>query len=185
MSDQSFTSTESSRVLAGRLGRKFSKFGDQLRSASKSLWILFEAGQTRLRHSRGDLRKKNLTKKIFLSVERLQKQKISKFGKNFLFVPKSLWILFEVGQTRLGHSRGDLRKKAGKESEDGRKDTYFFKNFLSVELNIAQLITFFLLIFMQRNLDIRNRNKKLHRINFMSKNNSTKNLTRNFLAELF
>jgi len=54
-----------SRGLAGRLGRKFSKFGDQLRSAPKSLRILFEAGQTRLRHSRGDWRKKIFDEKKF------------------------------------------------------------------------------------------------------------------------
>ena len=46
-----------SRGLAGRLGRKFSKLGDQLRSAANSLGILFKAGRTRLRHSRGDWRK--------------------------------------------------------------------------------------------------------------------------------
>ena len=54
-----------SRGLAGLQRRKFSKFGDQLRSAPKSLWILFEAGQTRLGHSRGEWRKKIFDKKNF------------------------------------------------------------------------------------------------------------------------
>ena len=47
-----------SRGLAGLQSRKFSKFGDQRRSAPKSLWILFKVGQTRLGHSRGDWREK-------------------------------------------------------------------------------------------------------------------------------
>ena len=115
----------------------------------------------------------------------MSRRKFSKFGKNFLLAPKSLWILFKVGQTRLGHSWGEWRKKVGPNQKGGRKDTYFLENFLSVELNLAQLITFFLLIFMRRNLVIRNQREKLHRISSMSKNNSTKNLTRNFLAELF
>ena len=88
MSDQSFTSTESSRVLAGRLGRKFSKFGDQLRSASKSLWILFEAGQTRLRHSRGDLRKKKFDEKKFSKCRAPSEAKNFQVWQKFSFRPK-------------------------------------------------------------------------------------------------
>ena len=71
-----------------------------------------------------------------------------------------------------------------KSSKSGREDTYFFENFPSIELNIAPLITFFLRIFMLRQLDIPNHREKLHPISYITKNNSTKNLTQNSLAKL-
>ena len=62
-----------------------------------------------------------------------------------------------------------------------RKDTYFFKNFLSVELNLARLITFFLRTFMRRNLDIRNHREKLDQNSTNTNQNSKKNFA-SFLA---
>ena len=89
--------------------------GDQLRFGPNSLHILFRAWQTRLRHSRVNLRKKIFGEKFSKCRDPRHTSKTYvqdwKMGDQLRFGPNSLHILFRAWQTRLRHSRVNLRKK--------------------------------------------------------------------------
>ena len=161
--------------------------GDQLRFGPNSLHILFRAWQTRLRHSRVNLRKKIFGEKFSKCRDprhTSQTSVLTKMSDQLRFGPNSLGILFEAWQTRLRHSRVNLRKKIFGEKFSKCRDPRRTSQ-TSVLTDFKSFITFVLLGFTQWKLDIRNQRKKLYRIRLTCKITSTKNLTQNFLAKLF